>query len=362
MEQVFSPEEILSSTRTKYGKALEECRPLFAVFELTKACDRECKYPMLDCKSCGLTSEHDGPELTSNEINAIVDNIVRAGTVSLSLTGGEPTLRPDLLQIVTYASLRLEVTLITNGQTLDEDYVLRLKKAGVSWTKVYLDSADPEIHDALRGEGTHERACQAIRTCKEEGLKTSIITTLTPLNHRDLRDMIRLAVKLKAPIEATEFLSPEDTGLAMTKEQRRDTQRVMLEAQRIFGRDRIRFANYYVIGEDLEGLSNWADPSKKDASVGYPWGIYGFGIKPNGRIVPDPLLPMELGDLLSQKLVEIWRSTALLSNLRHRGRLEGKCGRCEYRFVCGGHRGRAYLSTGDFMDEDPACWYEPRLT
>jgi radical SAM protein with 4Fe4S-binding SPASM domain len=136
----------------------------------------------------------------------------------------------------------------------------------------------------------------------------------------------------------------------------------MLEGQRLFGRDKMRFGNYYIVSEDKEGLAIWADQSKKGSNVGYPWGIYGYNIRPNGIMVPDPLISIELGDLRTQKLSDIWKSQIAIKNLRHRGRLKGKCGRCEFRFVCGGHRGRAYLATNDFMAEDPACWYEPRLT
>lgn len=148
----------------------------------------------------------------------------------------------------------------------------------------------------------------------------------------------------------------------LTKEQRREAQREMLEGQKLLGRDKVRFANYYIVSEDEEGLAIWTDQSKKGSNVGYPWGIYGYGIKPNGIMVPDPLMSIQLGDLRTQKLADIWTHQIIIKNLRHRGRLKGKCARCEFRFVCGGHRGRAYLATNDFMDEDPACWYEPRLT
>jgi len=362
MEGVFSPEAILSSTRAKYSKALEECKPLFALFEVTNTCDLNCKHPMLDCKYCGLPSELGEDELTTDEIHSLIHNIYNGGTTAISLIGGEPTLRPDLLQIVSYASLRMEVTLVTNGQLLDREYVRGLKDAGISWIKVYLDSPDAEIHDSIRGEGTHRKAYQAIQNCRQADVRVSVINAVTPLNYKQLRDMIRLAIESRAVVEMAELLPSQDSQLVLTKEQRREAQRVMLEGQGIFGRDKVRFGSYYIVSEDEEGLKIWADPSKKGSNVGYPWGIYGYGIKANGIMVPDPLITVPLGDLRTQKLDDIWNNSVMINTLRHRGRLKGKCGKCEYRFVCGGHRGRAYFANNDFLDEDPACWYEPRLT
>ena len=66
-------------------------------------------------------------------------------------------------------------------------------------------------------------------------------------------------------------------------------------------------------------------------------------------------------DLREQRLNEIWHNSELADLLRDRDKLKGKCGRCEYRFVCGGCRRAAYSVSGDIMEEDPQCWYEPLL-
>lgn len=366
MEQVFSPQEILSLTRNKYSKVIRDCNPLFTLFEITNACNSHCKYSMLDCKYCSLECPPSDDELTTQEVYSLINNIAQGGTVSLCLTGGEPTLRKDLLQIIAHASGRMQVTLITNGVLLDQEYVRKLKRAGISWIKVYLDSPEAEVHDSLRGDGTHHKALQALKNCKILGITSSIVVTLTPMNYERLREMIRLSLELRACIETTEFLPVDginsENNLILTKEQRKQAQKYLLEGQRLLGREKILFGHYSIISEDEEGLKIWADPSKKDTNVGYPWGIYGYGIKANGKMVPDPLIAVEVGDLKKQKLSELWEKSVLIKTLRHRGRLNGKCGKCEYKFICGGHRGRAYLLGGDFMDEDPACWYEPQLS
>jgi radical SAM protein with 4Fe4S-binding SPASM domain len=362
MEQVLSPRDILKFTREKYIKEIRECKPFFTLFEITNRCNLNCKHSMLDCKYCGQDPKPWEGELSREEVYSLINNISRAGTTSLSFIGGEPTLREDLPQLVAYASRYMGVSIVTNGVLLDKRYVQMLKEAGITCIKVYLDSPEAKIHDSLRGKGTHRKVYQAIEDCRRVGVDISIIFTLTPLNYKLIQEMVRIALEMRAIIETTEFLPKGgQEELILTKGQRREAQRNLLEAQRLFGRQRVRFAKYYILDEDEEGVKVWADPSKKGSNIGYPWGIYGYGIKANGKMVADPLIPIELGDLRKQRLSEIWGNSVMLNNLRHRGKLKGKCGRCEYKFICGGHRGRTYALTGDFMEEDPACWYEPSL-
>lgn len=364
MEKKPTPEEILKFTRDKYLREIRACEPFFTLFEVTNACDLNCKIPMLDCKYCGLEKGLGEYELTTQEVCSILTNITRSGTRSVSFIGGEPTRREDLPQIVAHAARSAEVAIVSNGMLLDRDYIRRLRNSGISWIKVYLDSPDADVHDSVRGKGTHRAAMAALELCKQAGINISIITTITQLNYKMLRQMIRIAIELRAVIEVTEFLPYANAGnqLLLSKEQRREMQEHLIEGQRLLGRDTIHFGHYYVAGQDEEGIRVWADPSKKGSNVGYPWGIYGYGIKSNGKMVADPLITIGLGDLLTQSLKDIWDNSLTLKELRYRGRLKGKCGGCEYMFICGGHRGRTYVVTGDFMKEDPACWYDPILS
>lgn len=363
MEQAFSTQYILNSTRDKFSKAIRTCKPLFAFFEITSACGMPCRYPMLDCKYCGMDSTPREDELSTEQVYTMTRNIARAGTVSLYLTGGEPTLRDDIPQIASFAARSMRVFLITNGAAVTADYAQKLKNVNVSGVKVYLNSAQAELHDRLRGPGSYARACDALRACRQAGLKTSIVTAVTSENHKNLQELIRLALEYRATFEATEFLpSPSTNHLVLDPQQRQEMQRYLFEGQKLLGMNTVRFGTYYIVGQDEAGMKIWTDPAKKGSNVGYAFGIYGYGITPNGLVVPDPLIRIGVGDLKTQRLSDIWNTSVVIKNLRHRGRLKGKCARCEYKFVCGGHRGRAYALTGDFMEEDQACWYEPSLS
>ena len=83
-------------------------------------------------------------------------------------------------------------------------------------------------------------------------------------------------------------------------------------------------------------------------------------ISHEGEVYPCGYLPVIAGDLRKQTFVDIWENSAVFHELRDAGNLKGKCGCCEFRNVCMGCRARAYAATGDFMDEEPFCVYQPR--
>lgn len=89
-----------------------------------------------------------------------------------------------------------------------------------------------------------------------------------------------------------------------------------------------------------------------------PCGLQYCRITPEGRVTPCPYLPVEAGDLNRQSFAEVWADSPVFSRLRS-GALGGKCGRCEYREVCGGCRARAFANTGDLLAADSSCAYEP---
>jgi radical SAM protein with 4Fe4S-binding SPASM domain len=89
-----------------------------------------------------------------------------------------------------------------------------------------------------------------------------------------------------------------------------------------------------------------------------PCGIDYCRITPDGKLTPCPYMPTEAGDLRRQSFGEIWSGSKVFAELRKR-ELGGRCGRCEYRMVCGGCRARALATTGDYLAEDPGCVYEP---
>lgn len=102
------------------------------------------------------------------------------------------------------------------------------------------------------------------------------------------------------------------------------------------------------------------DPSSPLLNYGTrcPCGVQYCRITPEGKLTPCPYLPVVAGDLRRQPFAEVWRESAVFARIRE-DELGGKCGRCEYRLICGGCRARAFADTGDYMGPDESCAYEP---
>jgi radical SAM protein with 4Fe4S-binding SPASM domain len=108
-------------------------------------------------------------------------------------------------------------------------------------------------------------------------------------------------------------------------------------------------------------LENGGEPTRtySDGAGGCPAGTHYMGIRPNGDVTPCPYLPVFAGTLRSTALADLWTSSKLFTDIRHRTALGGRCGACELNGHCGGCRARAYGMTGDLMSEDPLCSHTP---
>ncbi|MHC1636271.1 MAG: radical SAM protein [Candidatus Methanospirareceae archaeon] len=350
-------EDFLDFTRDKYIRLVKRATPIYGAWEITNACN-------LRCKNCGFDSgEAMEGELSTEEALDLVDNIKEAGTASLMILGGEPTVRKDLLEIISYASLFMSVAINTNGVLVDKNYARRLADAGLHQVKVSLDGAKADTHDAYRGKGTYDKAIEAIKACKAAGIPSVVIeTTISKHNYDELEDIVKLALRLGVWIVVNEFI-PFGRGayradLLLDKERRRRMQEYLLRMKKEMGGWKINFEDRYIISKDEEAKEALGDPFCKAVCVGCFAGIFGYGIRPNGEVIPCPVLRKGVGNLKEEKLRDIWKNSEMLKTLRNRDKLKGKCGTCVYRFVCGGCRGRTYSLTGDFMAEDPLCWVE----
>jgi len=352
-------------TREKFYRAIAECKPLFAWFSLTDACN-------LDCKQCFINAKYyppDSPELPHHELSteevfSIIDNIAEAGTEIVMFAGGEPTLRKDLVSIVNYASSRMTVAMNSNGYLLDKRLCWDLAGAGLSQVKISVDGME-KSHDWNRGEGSFQKAMDALRNLVKTGIPTvMLIMTLTSLNYDELEKMVDLSMEMGVDFTMVEFLplgrASEGKEWALSKEQVEKAQRYLMEAQKRYGWQRVAFENRYIVAEDEYCKKICSDPNEPcgfyDFCVGCITSIYSYSITSSGKVAAGDVMTMEVGDLKKERLKDIWKNSEIFKAIRNRENLKGKCGKCQYRYICGGCRRRAYAYTGDIMAADPGCW------
>jgi AdoMet-dependent heme synthase len=350
------------------GAALTEHLPLHATpvpplphivaWNLTRRCNLSCAH----CYIAAGSWHSAAGELTTAECRRITDEIVALCASPLFiLSGGEPLLRADLESIAEHAAAKgCTVVVGTNGTRLDAARIDSLRAAGVTGVALSIDSLDARYHDRFRqGHGALEATIAAAERLRERRLDFIIQTTLTRGNRHELAAMAAWADAHGAVAFNVYFLVATGRGDGMTgltPAANDDVLRELTALERTYrGRMLVRSKCQpqlmrHIYETDAESpLLNYATRC--------PCGVQYCRITPEGRVTPCPYLPAVAGDLRRQSFAEVWNAP-LLQRLRA-GSPGGKCGRCEYRGVCGGCRARAFAASGDVLAEDASCVYEP---
>ncbi|MBI4340523.1 MAG: radical SAM protein [Chloroflexi bacterium] len=325
-------------------------RPEIVSWNLTGGCNLRCAHCYLDA---GATRE---AELTTDECYRVIDEMAAAGTGMVILTGGEPLLRGDLLQIIRRCRERGIMTVLgSNGTLIDAHMAVSLKGAGLQGVGISLDSLRAEKHDSFRGvTRCWERALNGIRACSRGGLPVVIQTTLTSWNYMEVPALMEFARSQSATAFNLYYLVCTGRGEKLTDitpEQYEQSLASLLDAQALHPSMMVRAKCAPQVTRIAQGRGF------PMAGGGCPAGVSYLRIGPEGEVTPCPYLPVMAGNLRRAPLREIWESAPVLQQLRSPG-LKGRCGSCNYREACAGCRARAFGLTGDYLGEDPWCLYQ----
>jgi radical SAM protein with 4Fe4S-binding SPASM domain len=355
-------------------------RPYVVSWNLTYRCNLACEHCYLDAGPkplVGTENFADRSELGTEECFRVIDEIVAFAPECLTiLTGGEPLLRRDILEIVRRASEReLWVVVGTNGVRITENVAQRLAEAGARGLSLSLDALDPDRHDGFRKvRGAWRNTVEGAEILNRTGLPFIVQTTAGSHNLGELEAIADFAHdRLAAKVWNLYFLVPTGRGQFvsdMTPTQYDEVLASLYRIQRKYDRRMLvnaKCAPHYiktVLENALRPDSGQADSDARiriysGGAGGCPAGTHYMGIRPNGDVTPCPYLPVFAGSLRNASLTELWNSSALFTNIRRRASLGGRCGECEMNRHCGGCRARAYGMTGDLMAEDPLCTHTP---
>lgn len=166
----------------------------YALWEVTQKCNLRC----IHCRADASPEKEEGKLIEGRDAFRLIDQLSEMGCPTLAITGGEPLLRKDLVEIVRYAtSKNIRTRIQSNAQLLTDDIASRLKEAGLYSYGVGMDGSTPEINDKIRNKsGAFDKAISAIKLLKSKGLKVHIEFTLTRFNLHDLHNTLNLLEKL----------------------------------------------------------------------------------------------------------------------------------------------------------------------
>jgi AdoMet-dependent heme synthase len=349
-------------------------RPYVVSWNLTYRCNLACEHCYLDAGGTPLVGTEnfaDRSELDTGECFRVIDEIAAFAPECVTiLTGGEPLLRRDILEIVRRASERgLWVVVGTNGVRITENVARRLADAGARGLSLSLDALDPDRHDRFRRvRGAWRNTVEGAEILNRTGLPFIVQTTAGSHNLGELEAIADFAHdRLAARVWNLYFLVPTGRGQFVsdiTPAQYDEVLASLYTIQRKYERRMLvnaKCAPHYIKTvlehADAPGLSQIRTYS--GGAGGCPAGTHYMGIRPNGDVTPCPYLPVFAGTLRSASLADLWTSSELFAGIRRRTALGGRCGACEMNGHCGGCRARAYGMTGDLMAEDPLCTHTP---
>jgi radical SAM protein len=351
--------------------------PFTVAWEVTRAC----AYACIHCRA-EAQPKRDSRELTTEEGLRLIDELVEVGRPILVVTGGDPMMRPDLFDLIRYASDQgLRVALSPTATKLVTPQRLReAREAGVARIQMSLDGSRPEVQDAFRGRpGSFQRTLEILDDIRNAGISLQIGTSVSRYNVGDLEAIARVVGEYGAVMWSLFLLVPTGRG-------RREDMISAAEHERVFNwlydlsKDapfdvRTTAAQHYrrvVIQRRQEEAAAASEKGVLVTGAGYSFadglgqsnrGVNdgnGFAfISHTGNVCPSGFLPLSGGNIRGQSFANIYRNSTLFRDLRDYSRLKGKCAVCDFRDVCGGSRARAYAVTGDYLESDPYCIYQP---
>ncbi|MBT2637961.1 TIGR04053 family radical SAM/SPASM domain-containing protein [Bacillus sp. ISL-45] len=358
-----------------------DVNPYIVIWEVTRACQLKCLHCRADAQN-----KPDPRELTPEEGINLIDQIFDLGNPMLVFTGGDCMMREDLFDLADYAikkGMRVSMTPSATDNVTKEK-MQRAKEVGLSRWAFSIDGPTPEIHDHFRGTpGSFDLTIEKVKYLNDLNMPLQLNTVISRYNYNHLEQMAELMKELKVVMWYIFLLVPTGRGqldacltpaehekvfrwlyeLSKTAPYEIKTtaaqhyRRVVFQQKarenRVNKEDGIRYED--TLTKDMASMTDGLKRAPKGVNDGNGF----LFISHTGEVMPSGLLPLVGGNVREKPLADIYRNSPIFKDLRSPDKYKGKCGVCEFRFVCGGSRSRTYAVTGDYMDSEQFCVYIP---
>ena len=338
---------------------------------------QRCNLKCVHCYSQSKDEEYPG-ELNTKEAKAMLDGLAEYGAPVILFSGGEPLMREDLMELITYAKDKgLRAVISTNGTLITEEKAEELKQFGLSYVGISLDGLK-ETNDKFRGiEGAFDDALQGIRNCLKLGIKVGLRFTINKRNAQDIPGIFELIEKEKIPRVCFYHLVYSGRGSRLMEEDlsHEETRNVvdLIIDKTKEAHDRGHKIEVLTVDNHADGPYIYQRLLKEDPkraaevlellewNEGNSSGLGLACISWDGAVHADQFWrEYTFGNVRERKFGEIWedKSNSLLTKLKDKKHhVKGRCSKCKWLDVCGGNfRARAEAYYGDKWEPDPACY------
>lgn len=315
---------------------------------------------------------------------ALIDETSAMGTPLVIFSGGDPVNRPDLLDLIRHAKkTRLRVATIPAAtDKLTRSLINELKGAGLDQMALSLDFPEAERHDTFRGTPqAFIKTMRAVEWAHAEGLALQINTTLCGTTAPFFDAMTDFVRRLGIVFWEIFFLVPVGRGALLSGLSPEECELLFARIHAVQESERFivkvteapHYRRFVAQRENARRPPRGATASMpasltRSEGPGHTVGLAPRGVNAGngfmfvshtGEAYPSGFLPLSAGNVRGASPAEIYRRSPLFQDLRNPDALKGRCGRCEYRTICGGSRSRAFALVGDPLAADPWCGYEP---
>jgi radical SAM protein with 4Fe4S-binding SPASM domain len=345
--------------------------PYYVIWCITSECNFRCIHCSQDS---GVNKKN---ELTLKEKFDVVDQLVDAGCVDLSFSGGEPLFSKDFFKVAEYAHKKGLVTkVLTNGSLITKDVAKKLKDVGLHCVMISLDGAKKETHEKIRTQPrSFERTVGGIMNCIDEKIPVYLATTLTKINYKEIEEIIDHFKGFDVGFNIIDFhesgrgiknfdslqVSPKIrnevfTNLAKKSLEDREIKIVVNSPMFLPLMRKTQMNSGTQPMACLPGIGVISDiKSQSPYFSGCPACRISLVIDSNGDIKPCMYIDLVVGNTKKEKVSDVWKNSEVFKAFRCREDLKGNCGKCEDKYICGGCRTRAWYYYKDLKAPDPGC-------
>ncbi len=344
-----------------------------AVWNVGRRCNLRCVH----CYSGSTNREYEG-ELSTAEGKALIEDLADFGVPVILFSGGEPLMRPDILELIASARKRgVRSVLSTNGTLITPELARELKRLELSYVGISLDGLE-RTHDRFRGvKGAFRQAMAGLQVCQNAGIKVGLRFTINRRNSQDIPGIFSLLREREIPRVCFYHLVYAGRGSRMIEEDlsheqtRREVDRIIDLTRELFEAGHPK--EVLTVDNHADGVYLYLRVKQEDpvraAGVlallrmnGGNSSGQGIGcVSWDGSVHADQFWRHHsFGNVRCRPFSEIWTdlSDPLMARLKNKkAYVKGRCACCRYLDLCGGNfRVRAEAVTGDLWEADPACY------